>query len=191
MGIDGEGDAFRLSVKHFFLHLPIVPLSWCGCLTMLLPLLTRMANCLHGLYERAFLFFSQSNRNESSYCGIAHITRLSFPFHCAHNTVQVFIWSATKWNPMKINLISFQLIVGRFAVRRGCSNMCRAWNKKKLINDGYGFNVIGYNNFSNRFRMISKNGNSSKLIVDPQMLSWCVVCAFPNREFQQFCLMCC
>lgn len=88
--VDGILDAFRFHVKYHFLHLPIVPLScWCsnsgdgdgdggGCDSfvepLLLPLL--MANCLCGRYERAFLFFSQSSRNESSYCGIAH-TRLS------------------------------------------------------------------------------------------------------------------
>lgn len=127
MGIDGvgEGDAFRLSVKYFFLHLPIVPLSWCGCFAMLL--LTLMANCLHGLYERAFLFFSQSNRNESSYCGIAHILRCVFvcfvccccctPLECTH-TVAVVKFSFNgrdhkMWNLMKqkkINQITFHLI---------------------------------------------------------------------------------
>lgn len=121
MGIDGVGDAFRLSVKYFFLHLPIVPLSWCGCLTMLLPLLTLMANCLHGLYERIFLFFSQSNRNESSYCGIAHITEFFFLLllpRVIWTIVRFLFGWLHKWNLMKINLITFQLIVDRFEFHR-------------------------------------------------------------------------
>lgn len=165
MGIDGvgEGDAFRLSVKYFFRHLPIVPLSWCGCFAMLL--LTLMANCLHGLYDRAFLFFSQSNRNESSYCGIAHIGVLCVllcvficcctPLECTHTVgaaVKFFFHlmvAATKcetlWNTnRKINQITFHLI-HISSMQSRCAERCmRTQNpRNRMINNGYGFNVIG------------------------------------------------
>lgn len=86
---DGTLDAFCcFHVKYHFLHLPNVPLScWCsnsgdddddddgvgGFDGFVIPLPLLMANRLCGRYERAFLFFSQSSKNESSYCGIAHI----------------------------------------------------------------------------------------------------------------------
>lgn len=83
------GDAFLFHVKYHFLHLPNVPLSWCsskddgsvsGCDSFVAPLpLLMAANCLCGWYERAFLFFSQSSRNDSSYCGIAHEIPFSLP----------------------------------------------------------------------------------------------------------------
>lgn len=90
-------------------------------------------------------------------------------FLCAllHNeTLWKLIGSLFSWllalRPMYMRLCVWRAEGGN--ENRARARICA----RKMINDGYGFNVIGYNILSNRFRNVSDTGNKSKLIIDPQ-----------------------